>query len=358
MNSQPTVFVMLSGGVDSSVAAATLLEKGYNVVGVFIKCWSIDQLESMSLSQDIYGCFWEEDSKDAALVASKLGIPFFVWDFQKEYKQGVVDYMINEYKIGLTPNPDVMCNSIIKFGMFYQRAIDLGADLVSTGHYARVYQHPLTILRAKDSNKDQSYFLNRVPKEFLNQTIFPIGEYQSKKDVRQKAQEYNLITANKKDSQGLCFIGHTPMKKLLIQVLGVHEGNIVDIQNNQILGKHSGAFQYTIGQRHQLGLSGGPWFVTSIDIDNNIVYIAHQNNISSNLYSNSLVAHNPNWFVETNNKSTIQCQAQVRYRQEPVNCVVCFENKQLKVNFDEPIRAVAKGQSIVFTIKSKCLVVL
>ncbi|NJL97195.1 hypothetical protein HC864_05325 [Candidatus Gracilibacteria bacterium] len=191
MNSQPTVFVMLSGGVDSSVAAATLLEKGYNVVGVFIKCWSIDQLESMSLSQDIYGCFWEEDSKDAALVASKLGIPFFVWDFQKEYKQGVVDYMINEYKIGLTPNPDVMCNSIIKFGMFYQRAIDLGADLVSTGHYARVYQHPLTILRAKDSNKDQSYFLNRVPKEFLNQTIFQLVNINPKKMFAKKLK--NII---------------------------------------------------------------------------------------------------------------------------------------------------------------------
>jgi len=340
------IFVMMSGGVDSSVAAADLKAQGHDIVGVFMKCWSVEQLESLGASQDLYGCFWEDDAKDARLVANKLDIPFFVWDFEKEYKQGVVDYMLSEYKSGRTPNPDVMCNSIIKFGIFYKRAMELGADFVATGHYARKVENTY-IYRGNDTNKDQSYFLWRVKKEQIAKTLFPIGEYSRKAEVRQRALDSGLITADKPDSQGLCFIGDTSLRDLLIQTLGKKEGDIVD-KTGKILGKHPGAFLYTIGQRGGLGLSGGPWFVVKVDVLNNQVIVTHEGDEEA-LMGQSLIAKDLNWLVpDMENGRILKCEAQIRYRQDPTRCTVKIDSKKAEVVFDEPVRAISSGQSIVF----------
>lgn len=337
-----TVFVMLSGGVDSSVAAAVLKEQGYNVVGVFMKCWSIEQLESMGVSKDLYGCFWEEDSRDARLVADKLRIPFYVWNFEQEYKQGVVDYMIEEYRQGRTPNPDVMCNSVIKFGVFYKRAMKLGADYVATGHYARVVdtQYGHRLARGRDSNKDQSYFLWRIPREYLLNVLMPVGEFASKAEVRQKAARMDLITAGKKDSQGLCFVGQTPVRELLLQTIGEEEGDIIDYNSGDILGSHQGAFQYTIGQRHNLGLSGGPWFVHSIDVYVNKVYVVHGDK-EEQIYESALNV--ANYWLDTEGELI----GQTRYRQSGQQCIATIAKDKLTIDFAKPVRAIAKGQSVV-----------
>jgi tRNA-uridine 2-sulfurtransferase len=362
----PKVFVMMSGGVDSSVAASVLLEQGYEVVGVFMKCWSVEQLDSLGVERQLYGCFWEEDSQDARLVAGKLGIPFYVWDFQEEYKSRVVDYMLREYAAGRTPNPDVMCNSTIKFGIFYETAKKLGADFVATGHYARIKtfkselenQESLAILRGLDENKDQSYFLWRVRSEQLRHVLFPIGEFENKAKVRAYAEKHGLLTAHKPDSQGLCFIGTTPLRELLLQTLGQKEGQIID-SSGRVLGTHPGAYLYTIGQREKLGLAGGPWYVSQIKIEQNQVVVSHGHQ-PENLMKKTLVATDLNWQINTeelqplNSNSTHQptsftCQAQIRYRQPPEKCQVhLLPDNQVQVEFDEPVRAVSSGQSIVF----------
>jgi tRNA-uridine 2-sulfurtransferase len=338
-----TVYMMMSGGVDSSVAAAILKDQGYNVIGVFIKCWSIESLQQMGVSEELYGCYWEEDSTDARLVADSLDIPFYVWDFEDEYKKGVVDYMINEYKAGRTPNPDVMCNSTIKFGIFYEKAMKLGADFVATGHYARSQDGKL--YRGRDEKKDQSYFVWRISSEQLDHILMPIGEFETKAEVRKIAEKYDLITAKKPDSQGLCFIGETPVRQLLLQTLGEKPGDIVDIYG-KVLGEHSGAFQYTIGQRHQLGLAGGPWFVQSIDVDKNLVFVAHDTDQKS-LYSDSLIAKEMNYFRKLDEDLEYAFTAQIRYRQDAQSCKVIKVRDSLTINFVEPIRAVSKGQSVV-----------
>ena len=343
------VFMMMSGGVDSSVAAADLVDQGHEVVGVFMKCWSIEQLESLGADKSLYGCYWEEDANDARMVASKLNIPFYVWDFQAEYKQGVVDYMLTEYKSGRTPNPDVMCNSTVKFGIFYQRAMELGADFVATGHYARRVQSDLevSIHRGSDLNKDQSYFLWRVKREQIQKTLFPIGEYATKSMVRQRALDLGLITADKPDSQGLCFIGDTSLRDLLLQTLGKHEGDILD-KNGKSLGRHPGAFLYTIGQRGGLGLSGGPWFVYRVDVAKNLVFVTHEGDEES-LLGSVLIAKDLNWQVEGMEKhDEIECQAQIRYRQNATDCKIKISPDQAEVIFKEPVRAISSGQSIVF----------
>ena len=347
MNQSKTVFVMLSGGVDSSVTAAVLQERGYNVVGVFMKCWSLESLRSMGVSEELYGCFWEEDAADARAVANTLGIPFYTWNFEEEYKRGVVDYMVAEYRAGRTPNPDVMCNSVIKFGVFYERALRLGADYVATGHYARVqeteYGH--RIFRGRDSLKDQSYFVWRIPREYLPRVLMPIGEFESKAQVRAKAEESGLLTATKKDSQGLCFVGETPVRELLLQTIGEKAGEIVDYSTKQVLGLHRGAFQYTIGQRQNLGLAGGPWFVHSLDVETNRVYVVHAE-AQAALYTRSFRVSR-SWLDRVGD-----LDVQIRYRQaaQPGGVRVVSENESdiLEVVFARPQRAVARGQSVVF----------
>ena len=350
------VYLMLSGGVDSSSSAAKLIELGYDVTCVFMKCWSRDQLDIMGLSQDLYACLWEDDLEDARLVSGKLKLAFELWDFQTEYRQKVIDYMLSEYKLGRTPNPDVMCNSTIKFGMFYNKAMQQGADFVASGHYAKINQFSskvstnskpeIVIERGLDQKKDQSYFLWRINKSHLNKILFPIGQFNTKQEVREYASKYNLITATKKDSQGLCFVGKTPLRELLLESIGKKPGQIVDT-NGQVLGYHEGAFLYTIGQREKLGLSGGPWFVSKIDIEDNKIIVSHVDKIED-LFHSKLEVTDLNWQAFDEPISQFRCQAQIRYHGQIYNCQVeMVENKAI-VTFETPAKSPSTGQSIVF----------
>ena len=266
-----TVYVGMSGGVDSSVSALLLKEQGYKVIGIYMKNWSKD-LPGMK-------CPWAEDLADAKRVAVRLGIDFEVWDFEDAYREKVVDYMLEEFRKGNTPNPDVMCNQEIKFKLFYEKAIERGADFIATGHYARIIDGKLA--RAVDENKDQTYFLYRISEEALAHTIFPIGDM-LKPDVKKLAKENNLHNAYKKESMGVCFVGEVGMKDFLKEYINIKPGEIREIESKKVLGYHEGAVFYTIGQRHGLYLNGVageindglPYYVVAKDLDKNIVYVS------------------------------------------------------------------------------------
>ena len=275
-----TVYVGMSGGVDSSVSALLLKEQGYKVIGVYMKNWSKD-LPGMK-------CPWAEDLADAKRVAVKLGIDFEVWDFEKEYWDKVVEYMLREFKAGNTPNPDIMCNQEIKFKLFYEKAMKAGGDFIATGHYARVglFKHDSLgdgsyLMRATDENKDQTYILYRISEEALSHTIFPIGGMM-KPDVKKLAKEKGLHNAYKKESMGVCFVGEVGMKDFLKEYIDTKPGEIREIESDKVLGYHEGAIFYTIGQRHGLYLNGEkgiendglPYYVVKKDIKNNIVYVS------------------------------------------------------------------------------------
>ena len=332
-----TVYVGMSGGVDSSVSALLLKEQGYNVVGVYMKNWSRD-LPGMK-------CPWAEDLADAKRVAVKLGIPFEVWDFEEDYRKKVVEYMLDEFKKGNTPNPDIMCNQEIKFKLFYEKAMERGADFIATGHYARAIPFSLAsslapvvtglasaiapvvanarekgivlacttdkdlgqnftlqneqvssplLFRAKDENKDQTYFLYRISEEALSHTIFPIGEMK-KPEVKKLAKEKGLHNAYKKESMGVCFVGEVGMKDFLKEYIDIKPGEIREIESEKVLGYHEGAVFYTIGQRHGLYLNGEkgvvndgmPYYVVKKDVDKNIVYVSKNLN-DENLWTDEL----------------------------------------------------------------------
>jgi tRNA-uridine 2-sulfurtransferase len=357
------VYLMMSGGVDSSVAAYLLKSNpNYDVYGVFMKCWSLEKLREKGFEDSLYACNWEEDLIDARMVADKLNIPFEVWDFQSEYSDKVIDYMIEEYSLGRTPNPDVMCNSVVKFGVFYDKAMQEGADYVATGHYARIVNEGSQsyIAKAFDAYKDQSYFLWKIEPSRLNKTLFPIGEIRDKAEVRNIAIEQSLLTANKKDSQGLCFVGKSSLKEMLTQKLGIRAGNIVTnnidaaanavkINNKQKLefvetgyvtvGSHQGAYLYTIGQRENLYLSGGPWYVSKVDVDKNIVYVMH-NNTKQNMEVKTFRIEGINEFQTIDSEKTYNCIT--RYNQTPIECKV--EGNTITLNNSSTI---ASGQSFV-----------
>lgn len=331
------VYVGMSGGVDSSLAAALALEQGHQVTGVYLKNWT----------QDLPGmiCPWADDLADAKRVAVHLGIDFKVFDFQKEYKKQVVDYMIYQYQQGQTPNPDIMCNQEIKFKLFLQTALSEGADFVATGHYARVKNGNL--LTAKDKTKDQTYFLYRVTKDALQKTLFPIGHL-TKVQVRAMAKKRGLATASKKDSQGICFVGQIGIKEFLSQYVSAAPGPIVDKKTNKILGEHSGAIFYTIGQRHGLGVGGGlPIYVVGKDMQKNIVYVTSDLN-DQGLWASRIELSQIHWIDKPAQKNAVY-QIRSRYRAPLVQAkVLDISPKEALVELEEPIRAVTPGQSVVF----------
>jgi tRNA-specific 2-thiouridylase len=360
-----TVFVGLSGGVDSSVTAALLKERGYNVVGVYMKNWS----------QDLPGfpCPWKEDYQDAKRVAVQLGIDFKLFDFEKEYRQKVVDYMVKEYKSGRTPNPDIMCNQEVKFKLFLETCLSEGADLIATGHYARTKNGQLLI--AANGDKDQTYFLYRVTEDALKKTLLPIGDFKTKDEVRALAKKFGLVTANKKDSQGICFVGKVGIKEFLLHEIGPQiPGSIID-QRGKAIGEHDGAIFYTIGQRHGLNVGGGlPYYVTGKDMVKNEVYVTTDLS-DKKLWRQELELTDVHW-INSNNPiitspkttssspktqgPTLRQQGMIheepqgrtlsvrtRYRAPLVNCQLKFKGKRLIVELHEEVRAATPGQSAV-----------
>lgn len=375
------VVVGLSGGVDSSVTALLLKQQGYEVIGMFMRNWHD---ESVTLSDD---CPWIDDSNDALLIAQQLDIPFQVIDLSKDYKERIVDYMFNEYEQGRTPNPDVLCNREIKFDVFLKAALELNADYVATGHYCRKKEHEdgsFGLLAGKDPNKDQSYFLCQLNQEQLSKALFPIGEL-LKEDVRRIAEENGLHTADKKDSQGLCFVGKISLPEFLQQKLKPKTGNVIEIPSNldmyaeyekipvnidnvdklaapfiynqnigSIVAEHQGAHYYTIGQRRGLHIGGRPKpsFVIGIDVIENIVY-SGQTDEHPGLNKHALkideegIHYISNQFND-NNLNNLTCSIRIRYRQALQKGTVHIMDKQAYVLFDERQRGITPGQFVAF----------
>lgn len=333
------VFVGMSGGVDSSLSAALLKEQGYEVVGVYMKNWTED-LPGMK-------CPWADDLADAKRVAVQLGIDFRVFDFENEYKHKVVDYMIEEYKLGRTPNPDVMCNQEVKFKLFLETALEQGADMIATGHYARTEEGKL--LRAKDDNKDQTYFLYRVTSEALSKTVFPLGEY-TKDEVREMAKERGLFTASKKESMGICFVGQVGIREFLGQYVKTQAGDIIDKATDKTIGRHDGAIFYTIGQRHGLELGGGlPYYVVGKNMSANVVYVS-QDIQDETMWRNMVNVENIHWINATPAEGA---EIQVRIRHRAPLASAHLQGTSLQ--FEDAQRALTSGQSAVFYSGEICL---
>lgn len=341
-----SVYVGMSGGVDSSVTAALLKEQGYDVTGVYMKNWT--------KSLPGFECPWKEDFQDAKRVAVQLGIDFKVFDFEKEYKHKVVDYMIAEYKAGHTPNPDIMCNQEVKFKLFLETCLEEGADLIATGHYAKTKNGQLFM--AKDDNKDQTYFLYRVTEEALSKTLFPLGEY-TKPEVRNLAEKFGLATAKKKESMGICFVGKVGIKEFLSQYVDTESGDIID-QNGLIVGQHDGAIFYTIGQRSGLGVGGGlPYYVTGKDMAKNEVYVT-SNLDDANLWTREISLTDIHWINEKPAKGA-QLLVRTRHRAPLIKCKYTHKESNSRLvhvlELEDEIRAVTAGQSAVLYDGEQCL---
>jgi tRNA-specific 2-thiouridylase len=384
-NIKKRVVVALSGGVDSSVAAHLLVKKGYEVIGIFMKNWHD---ESVTISNE---CPWVEDSYDAMIVAEKLSIPFQTIDLSKDYQKKIVDYMFNEYKNGSTPNPDVLCNREIKFDVFLKIAMNLGADFIATGHYCRVKEinknknTVYQLLSGKDQNKDQSYFLCQLSQEQLSKTLFPIGEM-DKSEVRSIAKKEGLITAEKKDSQGLCFIGKVKLPDFLQQKLKKKIGKIVqipsdssvyknihdfsnysfenllkisnsfnyDIEDGEVVGEHNGAHFFTNGQRKGLSIGGSkdPLYVIKTDVINNVIYVgegkSHPGLFRKVLFIKKDDIHLVRSDLSFENDLKIKFQARIRYRQPLQDVELYFSSKGVFLLFKNEQSAITKGQFAVW----------
>ena len=352
MASKKTVVVGMSGGVDSSVAALLLKEQGYNLIGLFMRNWE---------EEDNAGhCTAEEDYEDVKRVCNKLNIPYYTVNFSKEYMDKVFQNFLEEYKKGRTPNPDVLCNREIKFGPFLEYAKKIGADYIATGHYARVKEENghTYLLKGIDDNKDQTYFLNQLNEEQLSKTLFPIGHL-TKPELRKIAKENDLITAEKKDSTGICFIGERKFRDFLKNYLPAKKGTIKDLEGN-VLGEHEGLMYYTLGQRRGLnigGLKGGTgerFFVVEKDLKNNVLYVSQGE--SEKLYSNGLVMYEMHWINGTPKETKFECTAKFRHRQPDQKVTVELqENGQVKLYFKEKQRAITEGQWAVLYNNDICL---
>lgn len=347
-----TVVIGMSGGVDSSVAAILLKKQGYNVIGLFMRNWDSsinnDILGNPTLNNNI--CPQEQDYNDALAVCEKLNIPLHRIDFVKEYWDYVFTYFLDELKKGRTPNPDIMCNKYIKFDMFAKEAIKLGADYIATGHYARIENGKL--LRGVDSNKDQTYFLSQLSKKQLSNVLFPIGDLE--KEVRKIAEEYDLITASKKDSTGICFIGERNFSNFLKNYLPNTPGEIVNIDTLEKVGEHIGLMYYTIGQRKGLNLGGNEdrLFVVGKDLNKNVLYVAHGEE-NPYLYSDECIVEMVNWISE---EKPTNCTAKFRYRQADNNVTIKeLDEGNLLVSYPQGVKSVTPGQACVFYLNEECL---
>lgn len=355
MSKKSKVFVGVSGGVDSSVALALLKNEGYDVTGVFLKVWHPDWLP----------CDWKEERRSAMRVCATLGVPFITFDCEDEYKKEVVDYMIREYSSGRVPNPDVFCNKYVKFGVFLKKALEMGADFVATGHYARVVdssekldaRKEYELRESKDKEKDQSYFVHTMTQEQLAHTLFPIGHLQ-KSEVRNLARKFGLPTAEKKDSQGLCFIGKVDMKDFLSHYIDKKPGKVINLKG-EVVGEHDGAMFYTIGQGHGFNITKkGPndpkFFVIRKNIDSNTITVGTE--IEKSKESVHKIYFNIIHFVSGDRiNPPLSVQARIRYRQEKQNCILEKTETGFVVKFEIPQMGVATGQSVVFYDNEICL---
>ena len=381
------VVIGLSGGVDSSVAAHLLIEQGYEVIAIFMRNWVDDEV---IISDE---CPWVEDSNDALLVAEKLGIPFHVIDFSEEYKERIVNYMFKEYEAGRTPNPDVLCNREVKFDLFLQKALELGADYVATGHYCQKTTSIIDgkevhhLIAGNDKNKDQSYFLCQVSQQQLAKALFPIGDLEKSK-VREIAKEQDLITADKKDSQGLCFIGKVRLPDFLQQQLKPKKGNIIEVDANhemyqkdwtseninylaepfvykvsdgEKVGEHQGAHYFTIGQRKGLNVGGKPLplFIIATDTNTNTIYVGQGDN-HPGLNRNALKIENEDihWIqehLELKNGEKLSCKARIRYRQPLEKCTLYKKEDGLYIHFNNFQKGIAAGQFAAWYIDGELL---
>lgn len=340
------VFVGLSGGVDSSVTAHLLLEQGYDVTGVFMKNWP----RAQGVSDE--DCPRYQDYLSAKSVAEKLGIEFKVYNFEKEYAQLVITDFYDEYRAGRTPNPDVLCNKYIKFDAFLEKALEDGADFVAMGHYSRTKNGEL--LKAEDINKDQTYFLHQLTKEQLEKTLFPLGDL-IKPEVRTIAKKAGLSTADKKDSQGICFVGKVNMNEFLKEVIDEKEGQFVDIDTRKVVGKHSGVPFYTIGQRKgiKIGGSGEPYFVAEKDLATNTIYLAKGKRHAS-LWKSEMFVQNMHT-IDGEEIKDGEYTASVRYRAADKKMQLTQKDNGYQIIFSEPVWAPATGQSLVIFDGNRCL---
>ncbi|WP_158753517.1 tRNA 2-thiouridine(34) synthase MnmA [Dyella sp. S184] len=346
------VMLGISGGVDSSVAALLLQQASHEVEGLFMQNWEEDERSGP--------CTTDADRKDAVAVCGRLGIPFHARNFAAEYWDGVFEHFLAEYRVGRTPNPDVLCNREIKFKTFLDEAHALGAEKIATGHYARVDFHEgrYRLLRAVDAAKDQSYFLHALGQQQLGATLFPLGEIE-KPRVRELAREAALPTHAKKDSTGICFIGERDFRSFLAQYIPARSGEM-RTPTGELIGEHQGVMYYTLGQRNGLGIggrhgaSGEAWYVVGKDVAANVLYVA-QGGENHWLYSRRLLTETPSWVAGTAPSDHFRCTARTRYRQSDQACVVSVRDDGLEVCFDEPQRAVTPGQSVVLYDGDACL---
>jgi len=345
------VIVGMSGGVDSSVAALRLVQQGYSVSGIFMQNWEDDDEH----------CTTRQDYRDAKGVADQLGIELSTVNFADEYWERVFAHFLEEYGAGRTPNPDILCNKEIKFAAFLDHARTLGADAIATGHYTQIghENERVQLLRGKDNNKDQSYFLYTLNQQQLSSSLFPVGDME-KKDLRRLAQEAGIHVHNKKDSTGICFIGERKFNAFLAQYLPAQPGDIISDGGDK-LGNHNGLMFYTLGQRQGLGIGGlssaddAPWYVLDKDVSNNTLTVGQGHN-HPRLFRSTLSAHNIHWVDGQAPESQFDCTAKVRYRQQDqIASVQLRENGHLQVSFAEPVRAITPGQSIVFYRDNVCL---
>jgi tRNA-specific 2-thiouridylase len=340
------VYVGISGGVDSAVAAAILLEQGYDVTGVFMKNWSG---EDYGIADE---CPWEADLRDSIEVCEHLGIPHKTFNFEKEYRDLVIEEFFREYQLGNTPNPDVLCNKFIKFDIFLMRCLEEGADLIATGHYAQVKSGNL--YKAVDTNKDQTYFLSRVKKSQLEKVLFPLGQL-TKPEIRELAKKYNLPNAEKKDSQGICFVGKVNMGEFLRTRINEMEGDFIDIDTGKVVGRHKGIYFYTNGQRKgiQIGGLSEPYFVASKDIDKNIVYLA-KGKENPHLWKKEILVKDLDLINPELDLSNAK-EAMIRYRSNVSGIRVEEFEEGYKLSFKDSQWAPAPGQTVVFFDDDKCL---